>query len=148
MSSKQTLHIFGGRRKGNVIADLFGLDEIGSPVAGEVKMTHKGPWYATVECAAQVVLMRGDRKGLRKYLRGKLGEKLRAKGAWGIVVAPPKYYERKQAELTKVKKLIERLQKNTEVRICCVSFEPSAADGEVVSLRVECGRPPLTRIPK
>ena len=97
----------GGKKTGNIIADLFGLDEAGSPVAGEVKLTDKGPWYAVVECAAQVVLLRGDRKELKKYIHEKLGKKVRAKGAWGIVIAPDKYYNKKRNELPKVEKLIK-----------------------------------------
>lgn len=147
LTFKTNAAYLGGKKQGNIIADLFGLDEIGSPVAAEVKITDKGPWYAVVECIAQVVLLRGDRKELKKYIHQKLSKKVRARGSWGIVIAPLEYYANRQNEMVVVGKLIKGLEKNTEIRICCVSFNSSIDKRkDVAILNVVCGRPPLTRV--
>lgn len=134
----------GLRKKGNIIADLFGTDEKGSPVAGEIKITHKNPWYATVESVAHVALMRGDRKNLFRWLQKELGENIQGTGAWGLVIAPPKYWKKK--EIDAAKSLIESLQKKTKIRICCVSFDQNTTQStDPVPLKVVCGSPPSTK---
>lgn len=133
----------GSRKRGNVIADLFGLDEKGTPVAGEVKITHGNPWHAVVECAEQVALLRADRKHLKVWLRDRLHEDVRGVGTWGMVIAPEKYWGKKEREATF--RLVDALRKKTKIRICCVSYEDERLlHHQSVELRVECGLPPST----
>ena len=131
--------VLGSRRKGNVIADLIGIDEKGSPVAGEVKINHKNPWYAVVEGIEQVALMRADRKNLLESLQEKTHRKIRGVGSWGIVIAPEKYWKKPECQLAD--KLIKELRKKTKIRICCVSYDSKKPK----RLEVVCGLPPLTR---
>ena len=131
----------GARRKGNVIADLFGLDNVDSPVSGEVKISDRNPWYAVVETIEQVVLLRSDRKFLLKNIRNKRGGNIKATGAWGLVIAPEKYWKKK--EFAEAKILIEYLRKKTKIRICCV-FYPEDLSGKNIDLEVVCGLPPMT----
>jgi hypothetical protein len=132
----------GSTRKDNVITDLFGLDDIGSPVCGEVKISDKNPWYAVVECIRQVVLVRSDRKFLMKNLREKEQKNIRGRGSWGLVIAPPRYWGK--AEFFKAKKLVDYLRLNTKIRICCVSY-PDTLDANEILLKVVCGLPPTTQ---
>lgn len=138
----------GNRRKDNLIADLFGLDETGSPVAGEVKISHANPWYAVVECAAQVALLRADRKNLMEWLREQLKDSsVRGRGAWGIVVAPENYWEKEEVE--SAKHLVEELRKKTKIRICCVSYSTlNIFDSKQIPLKIVFGKPPTTRYVK
>ena len=129
----------GSRKKGNVITDLFGIDEIGSPIAGEVKVNHQNPWYAVVECVEQVALMRADRKNLLECLYNKIPREIRGVGAWGLVIAPYKYWQK--PEFASANKLIERLRRKTKIRICCVVYNPK----DPVDLEIICGFPPSTR---
>ena len=132
----------GNRREGNIIVDLFGLDQMGSPVAGEVKISDKNPWYAVVECAAQVALLRSDRQNLKEWLRKALKEDIRGRGSWGMVIAPKKYWRKKETECAK--HLVEELRKKTKIRICCVSYDENKPLDEI-KLNVEFGRPPSAR---
>lgn len=134
----------GNKRKGNIIADLFGLDQIGSPVAGEVKISDRNPWYAVVECAAQVALLRSDRQNLKECLQKMLGKEVRGRGSWGIVIAPKDYWLKKETK--DAKSLVEELRKKTKIRICCVSFiDNSAFQRNPVQFNVEFGQPPSTK---
>lgn len=133
----------GSRKQGNVIADLFGLDEKGTPVAGEIKIKHRDPWYALVECAEQVALLRADRKHLKVWLRKQLQEDIRGVGSWGMVIAPERYWEKKEREAAF--RLVDALRKKTKIRICCMSYKNERLlDRQSVELRVEYGLPPST----
>jgi len=89
----------GSKKKGNVITDLFGLDDKESPVVGEVKIRDNNPWYAVVECVQQIALLRADRKHLQEWLKGHSYKKdLRGAGSWGMVIAPEKYWKKKEKE--------------------------------------------------
>jgi hypothetical protein len=133
----------GARKQGNVIADLFGLDEKGTPVAGEVKIRHRDPWYSVVECAEQVALLRADRKHLKVWLREQLHKDIRGVGSWGMVIAPERYWEKKEREAAF--KLVDDLRKETKIRICCISYKDERLlDRQSVELRVEHGMPPST----
>lgn len=132
----------GARKKGNVIIDLFGLDDKDSPVCGEVKKSANNPWSAVVQCVEQVALLRSDRKFLLNNLRAKTHKKIRGVGAWGLVLAPPKYWDKK--EFHAAKSLVEYLRSETMVRICCVSY-PKLLHENQVFLNVICGLPPYAR---
>jgi len=133
----------GSRKQGNVIADLFGLDEKGTPVAGEVKIRHRDPWYAVVECAEQVALLRADRKHLKAWLREQRHKDIRGVGSWGMVIAPEKYWEKKERQAAF--RLVDALQKKTKIRICCISYKDECLlDRQSIELRVEHGMPPST----
>src|SRR3989338_6249071 len=136
----------GSRKKGNVVADLFGLDTKNSPVVGEVKVTHGNPWYAVVECAEQVALVRADRKNLASWLRKELKIESGCVGAWGMVIAPETYWCKQ--ETAAAKKLLDALRRTTEIRICCVSYPGpkslKSLDANLIGLKVVCGMPPST----
>lgn len=137
----------GNRRKGNIITDLFGIDGIGSPVAGEVKVTDRNPWYAVVECVAQVALLRADRQHLMSWLKEKLGDDIRGRGAWGIVIAPKEYWEKKEKEVAK--RLVEKLHDKTKIRISCVYYnELTSFNSDKILLSIIFGKPPSTRYVK
>jgi len=133
----------GAKRKGNVITDLFGLDDLDSPVCAEVKISDGDPWYAVVECVEQVVLLRADRRFLLKNLCDKTQKSIRGVGAWGMVIAPPKYWKKK--EFIEAKLLVEDLRLNTKIRICCVSCNDEL-DKSKILLSVVCGLPPITNL--
>lgn len=133
----------GARQKGNIIVDLFGLDDRDSPVCGEVKITANNPWSAVVQCVEQVALLRSDRAFLRNNLRTKAQKDIRGVGAWGLVIAPPKYWDKK--EFHAAKRLVEYLRSKTMVRICCVSYPKLLNEGQVF-LNVICGLPPYARL--
>lgn len=131
----------GGRKKGNVRADLFGLDDKDSPVCGEVKETADNPWYAVVECVKQVTLLRSDRKYFKDNVKNIAK---RGTGSWGMVVAPAEYW--KKEEFAEAKRLVEYLRKTTKVRICCSSFKnKELLHKNPVELKVECGLPPYCK---
>jgi len=132
----------GARRKDNVIVDLFGLDDRDSPVCGEVKITANNPWSAVVQSVEQVALLRSDRAFLRNNLRAKAQKDIRAVGAWGLVIAPPKYWLKK--EFQEAKRLVEYLRSKTMVRICCVSY-PKLLHENQIFLNVVCGLPPYAK---
>jgi hypothetical protein len=134
----------GNRRKGNIIADLFGIDGLGSPVAGEIKITHKNPWYAVVECVEQVALLRVDRKHLSGWLHKELGENIRGRGAWGVVIAPKDYWKKKERQAAE--RLVKELNDKTKIRICCACYD-QGTDFNLnnIFLNVLFGKPPLTR---
>lgn len=133
----------GARKKDNVIVDLFGLDDKNSPVCGEVKITADNPWSAVVQCTEQVALLRSDRAFLRNDLRAKAQKDIRGVGAWGLVIAPPKYWNKKEFHVAK--SLVEYLRSKTMVRICCVSY-PELLYEDKVFLNVICGLPPYARL--
>lgn len=133
----------GSRRRGNVIADLFGLDEKDTPVVGEVKITHADPWYAVVECAEQVALLRADRKHLKAWLGKKLQKDIRGVGSWGMVIAPARYWAKNGK--AGAFKLVDALREKTKIRICCVSYKDERLmDRQPMELKVEHGLPPST----
>lgn len=133
----------GSRRRGNVIADLFGLDEKDAPVVGEVKVTHADPWHAVVECAEQVALLRADRKHLKAWLGKEMQKDIRGVGSWGMVIAPERYWAKKGK--VGAFKLVDALREKTKIRICCVSYKDERLrDRQSVELKVEHGLPPST----
>lgn len=133
----------GSRKKGNVVADLFGLDGRGAPVAGEIKITDRDPWYAVVECAEQVALLRADRKNLKVWLREELYEDILGAGSWGVVIAPERYWEKRESKAAF--KLVDALREKTKIRICCVSYSDARLlDSDPVELQVVHGMPPST----
>lgn len=132
----------GARKKGNVIVDLFGLDDKGSPVCGEVKINANNPWSAVVQCAGQVALLRSDRKFLMDNIRNIANKNIRGTGAWGMVIAPSKYWKRK--EFVQAKQLMKSLRDNTKVRICCVAYSKSLDQNQIL-LELIAGLPPYTR---
>jgi len=134
----------GSRKRGNVIADLFGMDKNGAPVAGEVKITHRHPWYAVVECAEQVALLRADRKNLKAWLRKELKKDVRGAGSWGMVIAPRRYW--KKQESVAAFELVDELRKSTKIRICCAGYADVALlDANPIELELVHGMLPGRR---
>ena len=132
----------GGTRLGNVIVDLFGLDKKDSPVCGEVKITSGNPWSAVVQSVEQVALLRSDRKYFLENIRGKFSQPIRGTGAWGLVIAPRKYWNKKESE--SAKKLVEVLREKTKVRICCTVYDEKAITDQAI-LEVVYGLPPYAK---
>lgn len=132
----------GAKRRGNVIVDLFGLDKKGSPVCGEVKITSANPWSAVVQCAEQVALLRSDRKFFMENIKAKFDKTVRGAGAWGLVIAPIKYWNKEEA--INAKELVETLRRKTKVRICCVAYDGIVKNNQFI-LQVVFGLPPYAR---
>ncbi len=125
-------------RKGQVISDAFAFHVDGSgyrPVALEVKQTDGTPWYAVVENLIQVRLARSNLLRVEAHGNARLkqdgdaqeiidlGPRLpqRMRGAWGLIIAPPAYYEKADYALTL--DLIQELKTRTEARIMLATFE-------------------------
>jgi hypothetical protein len=86
-------------KRGQTITDCLGVlydirRERKHPVAIEIKETANNPWFAVVETLQQIRLMRTGVNELEKYFREKISVDT-VKGAWGIVLAPDRYYKKK-----------------------------------------------------
>lgn len=101
-----------------VIADAFGILEARDsehPIAIEVKVTQGGWWSAVVQCLQQVRILRFNIDRLQAFCADHLGA-TRARGAWGMVLAPATYFEKSEHLRAKACLLLERLR-DTQARI-------------------------------
>lgn len=114
---------------GQVLCDLLGFINhrgICHPVATEIKITDADPWFAVVENLIQTRLARFNFNNIEHYAikRSLLGQNLQsARGAWGLVLAPGKYFDQKPARLKAALNLIQELKKRTRARIIVASTD-------------------------
>jgi len=90
------------------------------PVAIEVKTTDADPWFAAVENLIQIRLARFNLNNIEQHaIKRSLPTKnlQKARGAWGLVLAPSKYFDRNSTLLKVALKLIQELKKRTRARI-------------------------------
>lgn len=115
---------------GQTIADAFGVliqKDKARPIAVEIKVTNANPWYALVENLKQVKLMRFNEPNLNKFLKGI--NLPNAKGTWGMVLAPRKYYNKKN--YVEAKRLLSQLKKYTEARVAFCTTDDLKTKGHI-----------------
>jgi hypothetical protein len=117
------------RSKGQVLCDALGFIEHGGiyhPVAIEVKTTNANPWFAVVENVIQIRLTRFNLNNIEQHaIKHSLANKnlQKARGAWGLVLAPSKYFDQNRPHLEAALKLIQELKSKTEARIILASTD-------------------------
>jgi hypothetical protein len=123
-------------QNGQVICDAFGVLEHRHkfhPLTIEVKEAADNVWFAVVESLIQVRLARYNLQGIEKWaLKERLVDQnsTMVRGAWGLVIAPQKYFDRKKEILTAALQLIQRLKKETKARIILASSD-NLAEGRL-----------------
>jgi hypothetical protein len=125
LSLKVTDHNFplAKQSKGQVLCDAFGFIENGRryhPVAIEVKTTNANPWFAVVENLIQIRLARFNLNNIEQHAiqHSLANEKFtNVRGAWGLVLAPSKYFNLNQQNLGATLNLIQELIRRTQARI-------------------------------
>jgi len=106
-----------------VLCDALGFISHGGichPVAIEVKTTDADPWFAVVENLIQLRLARFNLNNIEQHaIKRSLATKnvQKARGAWGLVLAPSKYFDRDSTLLKAALLLIHELKKRTRARI-------------------------------
>jgi hypothetical protein len=116
------------QKKGQVIADAFGLLEIGKkrrPLFIEIKTTDQNPWFALVENLQQVHLARACARRIQKFVKQPI-----ERGIWGLVLAPEKYFSKKDTDMKRCKELLERLKDSTTARIA-LGISDSLKEGHI-----------------
>ncbi len=115
----------GTQRRGQVIPDCLGRVEdrrsVSHPLAVEVKITANDVWFAVVENLQQVRMLRANVGNVKQFFNDK-----DFKGAWGMVLAPHKYFyptSKRDNRLQKALKLIEFMAEKTEARIILASAD-------------------------
>jgi len=109
--------------RGQVLCDALGFISHGGichPVAIEVKTTDADPWFAVVENLIQLRLARFNLNNIEQHaIKRSLATKnvQKARGAWGLVLAPSKYFDRDSTLLKAALLLIHELKKRTRARI-------------------------------
>ncbi|MFH1021771.1 MAG: hypothetical protein V1809_00105 [Planctomycetota bacterium] len=122
------------KARGQFIADAFGITYIGGrwhPLAVEVKDTNQNVWYAIVENLRQIRMLRANETNMNAFL-SEIGLD-KANGAWGMVLAPRKYYERCKRDGNKswecsIKLLSELKKKNARI---CLAITDNLDDGKI-----------------
>ena len=107
------------QRKGQVIADAFGVLKIGlcaRPLLIEVKRDANDPWFALVENLQQIRLARACARRIQEFVLKSSKHRVE-RGVWGLILAPESYYKRHSASLTKCRSLLDVLRQNTRARV-------------------------------
>jgi hypothetical protein len=90
------------QRKGQVIADAFGVLETGKsvrPLFIEVKVAANDPWFALVENLQQIRLARACAHKIQDFVQANSKHRVE-RGVWGLILAPESYYKRHPTSLT------------------------------------------------
>jgi hypothetical protein len=109
--------------RGQVLCDALGFINhrgICHPIAIEIKITDADPWFAVVENLIQIRLARFNLNNIEQHaIKRSLATKnlQKARGAWGLVLAASKYFNRDSTLLKATLKLIQELKKRTRARI-------------------------------
>ncbi len=115
--------------KGQVLCDALGFIKYGGvyhPVTIEVKATNANPWFAVVENLIQIRLTRFNLNNIEQYaIKRSLANKnlQKARGTWGLVLAPSKYFNQNPTHLEAALKLIQELKSKTQARIILASTD-------------------------
>jgi hypothetical protein len=107
------------QRKGQVIADAFGVLKIGQfvrPLLIEVKEEANDPWFALVENLQQIRLARACAHKIQEFVLKSSKERVE-RGVWGLILAPESYYNNHAASLTKCRALLDTLRQTTRARV-------------------------------
>jgi len=111
------------QNKGQVLCDALGFIKHGGihhPVVIEVKNTDANPWFAVVENLIQIRLARFNLNNIEQHvIKCSLKDKnlQKARGSWGLVLAPSKYFSKEPIYLEAALKLIQELKSRTQARI-------------------------------
>jgi len=123
------------RRRGQVITDCLGILYLRAerhPLAVEVKIGANDLWFAVVENLQQVKMHRSNVSNVKEYFNDRDIPALRdLKGAWGMVLAPTDYFQRKVDLWRKSLSLIDYLARTTDARIMLVSSDNIISNGEL-----------------
>jgi hypothetical protein len=117
------------QRKRQVLCDALGFIQHRRkyhPIAIEVKSTNANPWLAVVENLIQIRLARFNLNNIeqRAIKHGLVNKRLqKARGAWGLVLAPRQYFSRQPTHRDAAVKLIQELKIKTEARIILASTD-------------------------
>jgi hypothetical protein len=120
------------QRKGQVIADAFGILETGKsvrPLFIEVKVAANDPWFALVENLQQIRLARACAQKIQAFVHENTEYRV-DRGVWGLILAPESYYENYSGNLAKCKLLLDALKQNTRARVAFGSSD-SLASGQI-----------------
>ena len=103
--------------RGQVLCDALGFINhrgICHPIATEIKITDADPWFAVVENLIQTRLARFNLNNIEHYAIKRSLRDLNlqsARGAWGLVLAPRKYFDQNSTRLEAALKLIQEVKK-------------------------------------
>ena len=120
------------QRKGQVIADAFGILETGKsvrPLLIEVKIAANNPWFALVENLQQIRLARACAHKIQDFVHKNSKHRVE-RGVWGLILAPASYYEKHFGNLAKCKPLLDALKQNTRARVA-FGISDSLAGGQI-----------------
>lgn len=116
-------------RSHQVIADALGTVLVSGklhPLAIEIKETQGNCWSAVVQNIQQVRMLRNNHNSIKRQFKT-------YGGAWGMVLAPRRYYNKDLKSVAKAIELLKRLKKDTELRVAlCYS---DALDSDVVGVK-------------
>ena len=117
------------QKKGQVLCDVLGFIKHGGihhPIVIEVKITDANPWFAVVENLIQIRLARFNLNNIEQHvIKCSLKDKnlQKARGAWGLVLAPSEYFYRERIYLEAALNLIQDLKSKTQARIILASTD-------------------------
>lgn len=120
------------RRKGQVIADAFGVLETGKsvrPLFIEVKVAANDPWFALVENLQQIRLARACAQKIQAFVHENTEYRV-GRGVWGLILAPESFYENHSGKLAKCNPLLDALKQKTRARVAFGSSD-SLASGQI-----------------
>jgi hypothetical protein len=120
------------QRKGQVIADAFGVLEIGKsvrPLFIEVKVAANDPWFALVENLQQIRLARACAHEIQDFVHENSKHRVE-RGVWGLILAPESYYAKHFGNLAECKPLLNALKQNTRARVA-FGISDSLARGQI-----------------
>ena len=120
------------RRKGQVIADAFGVLETAKsvrPLFIEVKVAANDPWFALVENLQQIRLARACAQKIQAFVHENTEYRVE-RGVWGLILAPKGYYEKHFDNLAKCRPLLDALKQNTRARVA-FGISDSLAGGQI-----------------
>lgn len=109
--------------RGQIITDVLGIltvRNVNHPIAIEVKTTDQDPWFAVVENLLQIKMLRNNVGNVLEFF--KQHGIANCKGAWGMVLAPRKYYQKDKQATENALRLIERLKKESQARLMLISY--------------------------
>jgi hypothetical protein len=120
------------RRKGQVIADAFGVLETGKsarPLFIEVKVAANDPWFALVENLQQIRLARACARKIQSFVHENTEYRVE-RGVWGLILAPQSFYQNHSGNLAQCKLLLDALKENTRARVA-FGISDSLASGQI-----------------
>jgi hypothetical protein len=119
-------------RRGQVIADAFGVLKIGKrvrPLFIEVKVAANDPWFAFVENLQQIRLARSCAQKIQDFVHRKTEDRV-DRGVWGLILASDSYYKKHDSRMDECKVLLGVLRRSTRARVA-FGMSDSLANGQI-----------------